>query len=80
EVSLVIRSLWELETLKSGFETEVRDSDIPIDCNYPSSQICSNCGHQQKMPLSMRTYECGHCGFTTDRDFNAAVNLENYAR
>ncbi|NET26283.1 MAG: transposase [Okeania sp. SIO1I7] len=23
---------------------------------YPSSQICSNCGHQQKMPLHLRTY------------------------
>ncbi len=45
---------------------------------YPSSQICSQCGHQQKMPLSARTYECGNCGFTADRDFNAAVNLENY--
>ncbi|WP_371357473.1 RNA-guided endonuclease InsQ/TnpB family protein [Hydrocoleum sp. CS-953] len=45
---------------------------------YPSSQICSNCGHQQKMPLNLRTYECSNCGFTADRDFNAAVNLENY--
>ncbi len=45
---------------------------------YPSSQICSNCGHQQKMPLNLRTYQCSECGFTADRDFNAAVNLENY--
>ncbi|WP_293116148.1 RNA-guided endonuclease TnpB family protein [Okeania sp. SIO1I7] len=45
---------------------------------YPSSQICSNCGHQQKMPLNLRTYECSQCGFETDRDFNAAVNLKNY--
>nr|WP_143437796.1 zinc ribbon domain-containing protein [Hydrocoleum sp. CS-953] len=47
---------------------------------YPNSQLCSHCGHQQKMPLSVRTYECGHCGFTAPRDFNAAINLENYAR
>ncbi len=45
---------------------------------YPSSQICSNCGHQQKMPLHLRTYECSECGFEVDRDFNAAVNLKNY--
>ncbi|MDJ0556712.1 MAG: RNA-guided endonuclease TnpB family protein, partial [Microcoleaceae cyanobacterium MO_207.B10] len=45
---------------------------------YPSSQLCSHCGHQQKMPLSQRTYNCANCGFTADRDFNAAVNLENY--
>jgi len=51
---------------------------IIADRFYPSSQICSNCGHQQKMPLSERTYNCANCGFTADRDFNAAVNLENY--
>ncbi|NEQ40274.1 MAG: transposase [Okeania sp. SIO3I5] len=41
---------------------------------YPSSQLCSQCGHQQKMPLSARRYECSNCGFEADRDFNAAVN------
>ncbi|WP_422894345.1 zinc ribbon domain-containing protein, partial [Phormidium pseudopriestleyi] len=25
-----------------------------IDPWYPSSQICSNCGHRQKMPLDKR--------------------------
>ncbi|NET27325.1 RNA-guided endonuclease TnpB family protein [Okeania sp. SIO1I7] len=51
---------------------------VIADRFYPSSQICSHCGYQQKMPLSARTYECGNCGFHVDRDFNAAVNLENY--
>ena len=51
---------------------------VIADRFYPSSQICSNCGHQQKMPLNVRTYKCSECGFTADRDFNAAVNLENY--
>ncbi|NET46202.1 zinc ribbon domain-containing protein, partial [Okeania sp. SIO2B3] len=36
------------------------------------------CGHQQKMPLNLRTYECSECGFEADRDFNAAINLKNY--
>ncbi|NEN89765.1 MAG: transposase [Okeania sp. SIO3H1] len=52
---------------------------------YPSSQICSNCGHQQKMPLHLRTYKCSECGFEADRDLfaehsvgNAAINLKNY--
>ncbi len=47
---------------------------IIADRFYPSSQICSHCGHQQKMPLSVRTYKCSNCGFEADRDFNAAVN------
>ncbi|NES01381.1 MAG: transposase [Okeania sp. SIO2F4] len=41
---------------------------------YPSSQICSQCGHKQKMPLHKRTYKCERCGLETDRDFNVAVN------
>nr|MDJ0557382.1 RNA-guided endonuclease TnpB family protein [Microcoleaceae cyanobacterium MO_207.B10] len=53
---------------------------IIADRFYPSSQICSHCGHQQKMPLSERTYNCANCGFQAERDFNAAVNLEKYAR
>ena len=51
---------------------------VMADRFYPSSQICSHCGHQQKMPLSVRLYECENCGFKADRDLNAAVNLENY--
>ncbi len=47
---------------------------------YPSSQLCSQCGQKQKMPLHKRTYKCDNCGFSVDRDFNAALNLENYVQ
>ena len=54
---------------------------------YPSSKTCSRCGYKQPMPLNVRTYECGSCGFVIDRDLNAAINIkqitfgtkENYA-
>ncbi|WKB36279.1 zinc ribbon domain-containing protein [Terrilactibacillus sp. S3-3] len=35
-----------------------------VDRFYPSSQICSRCGHSQKMPLHKRTYHCKNCGET----------------
>ena len=44
---------------------------------FPSSQLCSECGHRQKMPLKVRLYKC-RCGMRKDRDFNASLNLENY--
>ena len=45
----------------------------------PSSQICSKCGHSQKMPLDVRTYICPECGMTMNRDVNAAINIRNFA-
>ncbi|WP_293070052.1 RNA-guided endonuclease TnpB family protein [Okeania sp. SIO2B3] len=61
------------------YKCEWYGSELVIaDRFYPSSQICSNCGHQQKMPLHLRTYKCSECGFQADRDFNAAINLKNY--
>ncbi len=47
--------------------------------SFPSSKTCSHCGCIHKtLTLSDRTFECPSCGFTIDRDFNAAVNLERY--
>ena len=45
----------------------------------PSSQICSNCGHRQKLSLNDRIYECPKCGTEIDRDTNAAINIRNFA-
>ena len=50
-----------------------------VDRFFPSSKTCSQCGCVHKgLKLSDRIFECPSCGFTTDRDFNAAVNLECY--
>lgn len=52
-----------------------------IDTYYPSSKTCSNCGHvKTKLGLSERTYVCEKCDNTINRDYNAALNLENIAR
>ena len=45
---------------------------------YPSSQICSNCGHRQKMPLKERVFKCQSCDNQVDRDLNASRNLEKW--
>lgn len=52
---------------------------IVVDRFYPSSQICSNCKHKQKMPLKERVYNCPECGLKIDRDLNASINLEQAA-
>jgi putative transposase len=50
---------------------------VIVDRFFPSSQLCSRCNHQQKMPLHVRTMNCPKCGLSIDRDLNASINLEN---
>ncbi|GAB1540513.1 RNA-guided endonuclease TnpB family protein [Scytonema sp. NUACC21] len=46
---------------------------------FPSSKTCSNCGTvKEKLSLKVRTFNC-ECGFSINRDLNAAINLENYS-
>lgn len=46
---------------------------------FPSSKICSNCGHVHKqLKKDDRVFVCPVCGATFDRDLNAAINLANY--
>ena len=74
-------------TLDNGYgmflamlEYKLRDRGkqlIKVNRWFPSSQICSCCGHKQKMPLHVRTYDCPQCGNCMDRDYNASVNIRN---
>ena len=49
-----------------------------VDSFYPSSQTCHTCGHTNKgLKLKDRVYICPKCGYTEDRDFNAALNLRD---
>jgi len=51
-------------------------SFVKINRWYPSSQICSACGHRDgKKALSVREWTCAECGAIHDRDINAAINI-----
>lgn len=51
---------------------------IKIDTWFPSSQICSNCGHKDgKKALFIREWTCPVCGVHHERDINAAINILN---
>ena len=47
---------------------------VKVDKWYPSSQICHCCGSVKKLDLKDRVYTCD-CGYTGDRDHNAAINI-----
>jgi putative transposase len=48
---------------------------------FPSSRLCLRCGTvHETLTLADRVFVCPACGFTDDRDFHAADNLEAYPR
>jgi putative transposase len=49
---------------------------VKVDRWFPSSQVCSVCGHGDgPKPLRVRAWTCPGCGTTHDRDLNAARNV-----
>lgn len=56
-------------------------NNIPVviaDRFFPSSKLCSCCGHIKKdLRLSDRIYKC-ECGNIIDRDYQASLNLKMY--
>ena len=61
-------------------ETKCKENGIELrvaDRWYPSSKLCHECGCIKKdLKLSDREYICD-CGYHTDRDYNAALNLRD---
>ena len=50
---------------------------IKIEKYFPSSQICSKCGTQNKemKDISKRVFACPSCGHEENRDLNASKNI-----
>ena len=53
---------------------------VQIDPWLPSSKMCSACGTvKDDLELRERTFRCA-CGFVSDRDLNAAINIHRWGR
>lgn len=50
---------------------------IKVQTKYPSSQLCSCCGHKNTIVknLAIRKWECPNCHSIHNRDTNAAINI-----
>jgi transposase len=64
------------EKLKFPSAIDLHKLLVVADRWFPSSKTCSNCGTKKEtLTLAQRVFDCDHCGFVSDRDLNAAINL-----
>jgi putative transposase len=72
---------WAELARQVSYKQTWRDGEVSIgDRWFPSSKTCSRCGRVKvRMGLAERTFQCGGCGLTIDRDRNAAANLAAWA-
>ena len=72
-----------LYEFRRQIEYKAKWNNIPViiaDRFFPSSKICSCCGHIKKdLKLSDRIYKC-ECGNIINRDFQASLNLKEYGK
>ena len=70
-----------LYEFRRQIEYKAKWNNIPViiaNRFFPSSKMCSCCGHIKKdLKLSDRIYKCG-CGNIINRDFQASLNLKKY--
>ena len=70
-----------LYEFRRQIEYKAKWNNIPLiiaDRFFPSSKMCSCCGHIKKdLKLSDRIYKC-ECGNIINRDFQASLNLKKY--
>lgn len=51
---------------------------VVVPSFFPSSKLCSNCGHKNdQLTLRDRAWTCPACHTNHDRDLNAAINIRN---
>jgi transposase, IS605 OrfB family, central region len=68
---------WSSFVAKLQYKAEWYGREIvKIDKWFPSSQICSECGHKDgKKTLKIREWTCPICHTHHDRDINASINI-----
>jgi putative transposase len=70
---------WGMFTTMLKYKAE-QDGKIYLEIGrfFPSSHLCSNTLLSvPKMDLSVRMFDCPHCGQKHDRDVNASINIRN---
>jgi IS605 OrfB family transposase len=73
---------WSFHQLREFIAYKARDAGIPVVPVDPrdTSRTCSACGHCEKANRKGQAeFECRHCGFSANADWNAARNIRAQA-
>ncbi|UOY10528.1 transposase [Methanonatronarchaeum sp. AMET6-2] len=57
------------------YKAESADTEVILVDPKDTSKECSQCGVKTDKKLWQREHSCPSCGYTTDRDYNAAENI-----
>ena len=73
----IIQSAWGMFLNFLGYKLKHKAGVlVEIDRFFPSSKLCSNCGHKyEKLQLQEREWTCEACNTRHSRDENAAKNI-----
>ncbi|MBV8076328.1 MAG: transposase, partial [Planctomycetaceae bacterium] len=74
---------WAFYQLRTFISSKAALAGIPVIPVDPrdTSRTCSECGHCEKRNRKSRDeFECRHCGFSCDADWNAARNIRDRAQ
>ncbi len=66
---------WHQLQAFTAYKAEEAGKRVVLVEPYETSQQCNNCGATMQLSRADRTYRCGCCGLSIDRDHNAALNI-----
>lgn len=67
-----------LGRVKARLERSSRAVELPS--SVPTTQFCPVCGSRTRHGVSERVFVCASCGFSADRDVNAACNMVRFGQ
>lgn len=66
---------WNMLVTLTSYKAASAGSMVVLVDSRNTSKMCSRCGILVEKSLSDRVHNCTHCGFSMDRDQNAAINV-----
>ncbi len=66
---------WNMLVRSTESKAAYAGSKVVLVDPRQTSQMCSRCGLIVKKDLSKKVHSCPECGFSMDRDHNAAINI-----